>query len=334
MNKPESIYLIDEFVTVTPGKPFRLFPFGQLVKNGKVREITRALAEKFKLPHFKPPIKLGSHADETAAGGFITGLEVRDDGLYAQVELNDEGQTALDKGAYRYHSPEVIWEGWLENPSTGSKIEGPLIVGDALLHTPHLGEAAALYSVDVIEGDEIMTTNQDMVSVSTLERLKEWFTGGNELVVELEPVQQPEPQENFQAEYEEAQTQVENLTAQIAEFEQAQVRQERVAQFASEFNEVEAVDDQELYGILADIPEEAANALVTKIKAIAEQARVSNLTTDLGNAGGDVTGDPTAVLDAAVQKVMVDQNVNYPKALDIVRVDQPEVFNAYVGGSK
>lgn len=181
-----------------------------------------------------------------------------------------------------------------------------------------------------------MTTNQDMVSVSALERLFDRFGWSREEEKpEPEPVKQPEPQENYQAEYEEAKANVDNLTAQIKEFEQAQVRQERVSKFASEFNEVEALeDDQELHGILADIPQEKAEALVVKFKAVAEQARVSNLTTDVGNSGADVQGDPTAVFDAAVQKVIADKNLSYPKALEVVRNEQPDVFNAWYGGSK
>lgn len=330
----QSIYLIDEFVNVMPGKPFRLFPFGQLVKNGKVREITRELAQKFKLPHFKPPIKLGSHSDDTAAGGFITGLEVRDDGLYAQVELNDEGAIALEKGAFRYHSPEVIWDGWLEDPTSGSKIEGPLIVGDALLHTPHLGEAAALYSIDVVKEKDDMTTNQDMVSVSALERLFDRFGwSSKEDKPEPEPQKQPEPQETFEAEYQQAQAEIKQYKAQVAEYQQAQARQERIAHFATEFNEVEALEkDQELHELLADIDEEQAALLVTKFKAITEQARVANLTEDVGKAGGDVQGDPETVFDAAVRKVADEKGINYAKAMNIVREEQPELFKAYYGG--
>lgn len=333
----ETFYLIDEFVTVTPGKAFRLFPFGRLVKNGTVREITRQLAERFRLPHFKPPIKLGSHAETTAAGGHIVALEVRDDGLYAVPEYTEEGNEALAKGAYRYHSPEVVWDGWLENPLTGEKIEGPMIVGDALLHTPHLGEATALYSIDVIEGDEIMTTNQDMVSISALERLKEWFTNSTPpSVAEQEPQhQEPQPTENYQAQYEAKQAEAEQLAARINEYEAREQLQERVTHFAAEFKEVEAVkENQELFSMLAGFPEETAERLTVIIKALAEQVRVSNLTADVGNAGRADGGDPVAEFDAAIKQVMKDEGVNYAQALEVVRVKQPDVFNAWYGGSK
>jgi hypothetical protein len=113
-----------EYVSVSAGEPFRLLPLGRLVKGGEVREITRELLEKFRIPHFKPPIKLGDHADETPAGGFIAGLEVRDDGLYAIPEYTEKGQKAIDEGDYRYQSPEVIWDedGGFEDPNTGQTI--------------------------------------------------------------------------------------------------------------------------------------------------------------------------------------------------------------------
>jgi len=163
-----SEYVITDFVTVAAGEPFRLLPFGQIVKNGRKREVTRELAARFRLPHFRPPIKLGSHKDETPAGGHIVALEVRDDGLYAVPEYNDEGAAALARGAYRYHSPEIVWEGGLEDPQTGDVQDGPLIIGDALLHTPHLGEAAALYTADITQGEQKMNEGTVTVPVSSL----------------------------------------------------------------------------------------------------------------------------------------------------------------------
>jgi hypothetical protein len=102
-------YLIDDYVATKTGTGYRLFPFGVIYKNGKRREITPEFASQFKLPHFKPPIKLGSHDDPTPAGGHIVALEVRADGLYAIPEWNEKGEISNTDGAYRYHSPEVIW---------------------------------------------------------------------------------------------------------------------------------------------------------------------------------------------------------------------------------
>ena len=142
----EQVFISNEsYVNVTPGEAVRLFPFGELKRGGVTRNITPALASRFRLPNFKPPIKLGSHADEAPAGGHIIGLEVRDDGVYALTETTPKGRLAFDEGDYRYHSPEVIWDEPMEMPD-GSKVEPPIILGMALLHTPYLGEAAAIYT--------------------------------------------------------------------------------------------------------------------------------------------------------------------------------------------
>src|SRR3990167_3433198 len=142
----EQVFISNEsYVNVTPGEAVRLFPFGELKRGGVTRNITPALASRFRLPNFKPPIKLGSHADEAPAGGHIIGLEVRDDGVYALTETTPKGRLAFDEGDYRYHSPEVIWDEPMEMPD-GSKVEPPIILGMALLHTPYLGDAAAIYT--------------------------------------------------------------------------------------------------------------------------------------------------------------------------------------------
>jgi hypothetical protein len=313
---------------VQPGEPFRLFPFGRIVKNGQVRELTRALAEKIRLPHFKPPIKLGSHEEPTPAGGHIIALEVRDDGLWAVPEFTEKGVKALVEGDFRYHSPEIIWDGWLEDPETGEKLEGPMIVGDALLHTPHLGEASALYQF--VKGDETMTTHEDMVSVSTLDKIMSWFQN-QPAKQEPEPAQTPEPQEDYAAQIETLQAEREAYAAKVAEYEAAQKRQARVDEFAAQFEGVQV--DKELFGILADIPEEAGEYLTKFIKALAAQAEAAHLTEDVGNPGDGAEGDPEAALHAAVLKVMSDKSISYPQALDVVRAEQPDVFHAYAGGN-
>ena len=330
----ESIYAIDNFVTVQPGEPFRLFPIGQLVKDGVKRLLTPELLAKFRLPHFKPPIKLGSHAEETRSGGRILSLEVREDGLWAHVELTEEGRAAFERGDYAYHSPEVVWDGWLENPETGDKIEGPIIMGDALLHTPHLGEAAALYSIEVIDGGETdMTTNQDMVSVSAVEKFMNMFKGEQPQA----PAEPQEPQtpaesvESFEAEYQAAKAERDDLAAKVAAMEAETARGERIAAYTVELGEKVTPD---VYGILADLPEETADLLLKALKALGEQAEAAGLTEDVGNAGAtDTAGDPAEALHAAIQQVQTEKGVGYNEAFSIVQIEQPDLFGFYVGGN-
>ena len=145
----------EKYVHTEAGEPFRIFPFGEIFKDGEMREVTSEMASSFTLPHFKPPIKLGSHVDTTPAGGHIMALEVRDDGLYAVPEYTEKGNKSIKEGDYRYNSPEIIWaDKAIEDPETGDWIPGPMIVGVALLHEPHLGEATALYRTRPVDNKE------------------------------------------------------------------------------------------------------------------------------------------------------------------------------------
>ena len=214
-----TIHMLDQFVATKPGEPYRWLPFGTIVKGSKRRELTPELAATFKLPHFKPPIKLGSHDDTTPAGGHIVGFEIRADGIWVTPELVPAGSTAFLEGQYRYHSPEVVWEGELEDPVTGEMVQGPFIWGDALLHTPHLGEQAAFFEASVNPSDSGGNTMEDMVQVP----VSFWDKVVGRIFGEREHEPQPEPQpEPLTAEtpdvdeYEAVKVERDNLAAELA----------------------------------------------------------------------------------------------------------------------
>jgi len=326
----EHVYLRDDYVSLVGGEPFRLLPVGRLVKGGKEWNLTPEFLRRFRLPHYKPPIKLGAHKDETPAGGFITGLEVREDGLYAIPEYNDEGAAAIEKGAYRYHSPEVIWDGALEDPE-GGLIEGPIVVGDALLHSPHLGERAALYSVEPIDGgrrmDETMT-----VPVSWFERLL-----GKEPKPEPEQQEQPPKPVGVEPEkFEALQAERDEMAAKIQAMEAERALAQRVDHFEAELKPHVAVgDDPELYEALAELQahdEALAEYFTVKIKALAAQIQESNLTSDVGNSGDVDDGlPPSAKLDKLITAKMEADGVDYNAAVVAIMVEQPELFQAWRG---
>ena len=315
-----SEYVITDFVTVAAGEPFRLLPFGQIVKNGRKREITRELAARFRLPHFRPPIKLGSHKDETPAGGHIVALEVRDDGLYAVPEYNDEGAAALARGAYRYHSPEIVWEGGLEDPQTGDVQDGPLIIGDALLHTPHLGEAAALYTADITQGEQKMSGETVTVPVSWLDRLF-----GRVPEEPTPPVSEPTVDTDRLTAVE---SERDDLAAKIARMESEAAQAGRVQRFAAELAETALADDDGLPTLLAGLSDETAGELLRRFKALAEQARVSALTANVGHEGQAPSGDPVMELDAAIKSTMAAEKMDYVQAMARVRATQPDLIAA------
>lgn len=316
-NEKMSFYLLDKFVNVKAGEPYRLFPFGRIVKNGKSRDLTPEYAARFKLPHFKPAIKLGSHDDPTPAGGHIVALEVRADGLYAIPEYTDKGAQAVNEGAYRYHSPEVIWEdGAIEDPASGVMINGPLIIGDALLHTPHLGEAAALYATIIQENtmadNDLLTAIKDGIDKLTA-RLK-----GDESVTQTLPPINPE-------EFAAAIRERDELKTTLARQEADKVYMARVDRFSADLATIRA--SQELAGILAGLTDEQAEKIMQQLKALSAQVDVSSLIDEKGKEGA-VGDDPQAAFNAAVLAVAREKKINYTVAFEQVKQTMPDLFRA------
>ena len=331
-------YLLDEFVGTRLGKPYRLFPFGNLVKGGVTRKITPEMASEFSLPHFKPAIKLGSHDEPTPAGGHIVELRVLDDGLYAVPEWNDQGELAVVNGSYRYHSPEVIWAGGaLENPKTGEMIDGPLVVGDALLHMPHLGEAASLYEVKPLKKE-----NKKM-TVETVEVPKKWYDGFVALVTpDTKPEKEPEPVDVFETEeYKTAAKERDDFKADLdameAKAKQDTLHAEIVAdlqdvdKFGTMYIELDAA--QEASDVLATMSDEQRAWVTKNFKAFIAQIDESELIGEKGSSA-KAGENPAADFNAAVKAVQVDQKVSYGQAVVIATDTKPELFAAYKKAQK
>ena len=312
-NENMSAHLLDEFVGVRLGEPYRLFPFGRIVKNGKAREITPEIAKAFKLPHFKPAIKLGSHDDPTPAGGFIVGLEVRPDGLYAVPEWNDKGAEAIRDGAYRYHSPEVIWaDGALEDPTTGDAINGPLVLGDALLHMPHLGEATALYSVTQgVNMEENVTVPKSF-----------WDSFVAPLFGKKA---EPERVEVIPADYEAAKRERDEYKAAIEKRDAELARKARIEKFDAELKDTKA--DPTLAELLADLPDEKAELVMRQFKALSEQINESALTAEAGTEGAPID-DPKAAFNAAVLALAAEKKLTYNAAFEQAKATHADLFKS------
>lgn len=319
------MYLIDEYISVAPGEPYRLFPFGKIYKDGKVREVTPELAAKFKLPHFKPPIKRGSHAESAPAGGHIKALEVRSDGLWAIPEYNENGMSDVQSGAYRYHSPEVIWSDGdvFEDPQTGEFIQGPLIVGDALLHMPHLGEAAALYSVEPnTEGNENMSDQLETVAVPK----SFWDSFVAFFKPEPKPETEPVQAEEFDADqFAAVARERDEYKAEIDRMKSEAERAARVESFAAELKETKV--NGEFAEILAGMDGEVAARFVQEFKALSAQINESALLDERGTEGDG----QEVTLDAAIKAKMADKKVDYATAFNLVRAESPELVQNYGG---
>jgi hypothetical protein len=322
----ETFYLVDKFANVKPGDPIRLFPFTTISKGGRRHKLTAELARRFKLPHFKPAIKLGSHDDGTPAGGFIVGLFVGEDGLYAETEWTEKGLRALEEGDYRYHSPEVLWEGWIEDAATGEKIPGPLILGTALLHTPALGEAAALYSIDV----------EDNMS-DTVEIPRTFWEELKAKIFPERPESVPEaPKPEIPEEYRAAMTERDQYKAELERLKAEQAKAEQLAALVAQ------LQDQEKFGAMYSTLEaanEAAEMLVgmtaeqrewcmRNFSALAAQVRESALLAEHGSSGEGAPEDPAQMIQAAIQARMEEKHETYVQAFDALRNERPELFRA------
>jgi phage I-like protein len=308
-------YLFDKFVNTEIGDGYRLFPFGKVVKSGKVREITPEYARQFKLPHFKPAIKLGSHEDATPAGGHIVSLEVRDDGLYAIPEWNEQGLKALNDGAYRYQSPEVIWsDGGLEHPETGEIIEGPLILGDALLHTPHLGDKAAMYSVETNKEKKMQ---ENMIPDSAWEK----FTAF--LDAKLKGMK-PETVEIVPDDYEVTKKQRDEYAAKLEAIEAEKLHTAKVEKYSTELTETKA--DPEMAELLANVPEETADLIMKQFRALSEQINESELTEEKGTEGTGAELEPKAAFNALVVAHSAEKKIGYNDAFTAVKAENPDLF--------
>lgn len=325
-----SFYLLDQFATVKPGEPYRLFPYGKIVKGGKEIYFTPDLARKFKLPHFKPPIKRGSHKEETPAGGYIVGLEVREDGLYAIPEWNEPGEKAINDGDYRYHSPEVVWDDGavFEDPKTGAAINGPLIVGDALLHMPHLGEDAALYTVSKMEEKEKMTDEIVNIPKPFWEELMAKMPW-NASHGEEENLADPKVAEEFEAIKQER----DRFEAELERLAEESKIKEAVSKYAAEIKDLK-VNQDGLAELLANLMPDDADKIVQVFKALSEQIKESELLDEKGTSGDGDTEDPVEMLNAAVNAKVNELNLTYGAALAAVRIEQPELVSAVYGRGK
>lgn len=327
MSDTEHVFIRDDFVTITPGEPFRLFPLTTIFKDGIPRNL-KEIAHSIKLPPWSPPIKRGSHADDAPAVGHIRKLQIvgdgsaPTDGIYGIPDYTEEGLRLVNDGDFKYQSPEMIWDGQLEDSETGELIDGPFIVGTALLHMPHLGQAAALYSTDPIIDDGGVTMSETVtVPVSWLDRL---FGRDNQpQPTEQETEKPPEPTGVEPDKFEALQKERDDMAARLKAMEDERVQGERIAHFQAELKDI-ATDD--VYEILAGMDEAEAGVIVQHFKALSEQVRVSNLEGDVGSAGDDDPVDPKMALHAAIEAKAKEDGISYPSAMEALRAEQPDLF--------
>lgn len=344
MDNENHFQLLDQFVATRIGEPYRYLPFGPIRRGGKERMITPELAAQFKLPHFKPPIKLGSHEDNTAAGGHIIGFEVRSDGLYVIPEWNDSGENAVIKGEFRYHSPEIIWPGMgVEDATTGKVIEGPLIYGDALLHAPALGERAALYQTEIVQKEvNVMAENE---SVSVPKNLWDRFVAMfdrvttpvelsevSEVIAKPEVTEEPDKFEAMQAE-------LVALKAEKDAREKAEADEKLKAEIVAELKSdkygsayVEVKTAEEAASVLSGMSPEQREWVMRNFAAQLAQVKESALLEERGSTGKGPDENPVQALSARIEAVQAEKKIGFTDAYNVVLAETPELVKAAYPG--
>lgn len=345
--------IIDNFVSTQPGQPYRLLPFGPIKRatGGPERNVTPELASRFKLPHFQPPIKLGSHADDAPAGGHMKSLFVvgdgncplcvsgkcKEHGLWVNPEMTERGAKSVGDGDYKYHSPEIIWPGGgIEDATTGRFIEGPLIVGDALLHVPALGEATALYTSQVYKGEIMSEETMVQVPKNILDLLTAFFKPGDP--AKQPEIQKPAPVEGIAPEkFAALQTEKDELAARVKQIEADQLhavtvtklaatlkdREKFSATFASDKAATEAAEK------LAALPVESQEWVMQQFSALSKRIDYGKITAEIGSNASNTTTNPRQAFAAAVNEKMRKDKVSYADAYAIVKDEAPDLFSAY-----
>jgi len=133
------------------------------------KEIIRQMAENFKnnIPHYPPPVNI-AHNDELGGYGIVKDLEARNDGLYALLELTEEGKKLLEEQKFRFVSSEFTSE--YQDKKSGKKV-GSVFLGLALTNRPaHPGVQ------EIQLGDDVTMVKLAVVNVPAwkLEPNAEW----------------------------------------------------------------------------------------------------------------------------------------------------------------
>ncbi len=116
----------------------RILPKGTFRRGGQVYKFDEAylrkLKENFDSGVFgqQVPVNFEHQLSPLGAAGWVKALEVRDDGLYAEIEWTDIGKEAVEKGRFRYLSVEL---GGAIDPISGKELKD-VLTGVALTNRP------------------------------------------------------------------------------------------------------------------------------------------------------------------------------------------------------
>lgn len=128
------------------GDWIRIIPKGTFYRGGQVYKFDETyllkLKENFDKNLFgqQVPVNFEHQNSPLGAAGWVKALEVRDDGLYAEIEWTDIGKEAIEKGRFKYVSVEL---GGTVDPKTGKELKD-VLTGIALTNRPFFKALTAL----------------------------------------------------------------------------------------------------------------------------------------------------------------------------------------------
>ena len=301
------------------------------------------------------------------AAGWVAQAEARDDGLWVDVAWTEDGAAAVQKGLYRYFSPEFVNE-W-KHPE-GAVYEDVLF-GGALTNRPFLKDMLPVnLSEQIAERDARKTpVKPEQTHDEEVERMMEFLVKLAEMLgVKLDDGDDAE-EKNSEA----VATKVKELTeghstlsteiVELREFKSKHAKPEddKARKFAEMFPEEalqlaetrRKLQEKEVSERLSEWTHSSANkgippVVADKVKAYRTALEgdaalkfdeimseiVKTGTVDLSERGGSgdrgPSGDPeTDFLEAVMKLREADAKLSFSEAKDKVRIAQPDLFEAW-----
>ena len=131
--------------------------------------------------------------------------------------------------------------------------------------------------------------------------------------------------EKLPEDYETAKKERDEYASKLAQIEAEKNRAARVEKFSAALKETKV--NFELSELLADLPDEKAEAIMKEFKALSAQIDESKLTQEQGTEGEAET-DPKAAFNAAVLAMSAEKKINYNAAFEQMKAAQPDLFKA------
>jgi phage I-like protein len=322
-----------------------------------VIEITAERVQKFadgvknKIRGQDLPIDYDHREKDNKAAGWVQNAEARADGLWLLVEWTQAARDAIKKREYRYFSPEFA-RSWT-HPSSGEKYSDVLF-GGGITNRPFLKGILPINLSEVFDDQGGSTEMDPKLRAALIKRFKLSEDATEEQILQAAEDAgtqneggTPQPQPTVQATEpdDEALTKLaEDHPAVAALLESNKALAKTVGTLETNFrlNEANgiigsvsqgehalpvALHDDARY-LLSETPSDFA----TKFKDFLVKLHETG-TVELGErgTGGDNSGanDPVKRYEDEIKKLMEDDKMSYPDAVEQVALAEPALFEAY-----